>query len=181
MERLEGPVIGSRLRRWLQNPYRILSWIGLGRGATFLDIGCGRGFLTIPAAYLVGPEGRIYAVDKSEKYLDELDARIRSLGLGNVKLLKTDASELDGVPDQGVDRACMMLSLHHIDEREKALLTLRDKMRKDSSLLVVDPIRGRMLGHGTDPAEMLKLFERLGYRLSLYRKGLITYTAIFAL
>jgi ubiquinone/menaquinone biosynthesis C-methylase UbiE len=179
VERLEGPVIGSRLRHIIQNPYKILLWIRLGRGDRFLDIGCGRGFLTIPAAYLVGPGGRVYAVDKSQEYLGELDGRIRSLGLSNVKTLATDAAELEGVPDNAVDKACMMLSLHHIERREKALSILREKMVEGSSILVVDPIRSRMLGHGTAPSETLKLFERHGYGLSYFRKGLITWAAVF--
>jgi SAM-dependent methyltransferase len=50
-------VIGSRVRSWLQDPYKILSSLGLSRGHVFLDIGCGTGFLTFPASTVVGDKG----------------------------------------------------------------------------------------------------------------------------
>jgi len=177
---VEGPLIGSRLRRWLQNPYKILELLGLGRGHTFLDIGCGRGFLTLPAAHIVGDEGRVYAVDTSPDYLDELRRHVKKLGLGNVEVIETDAAELDGVPDMTVDRAALMLSLHHINRKADALSLLLGKLRPDASVLVMDPIKSRMLGHGTEPEEMLNLFKRLGYGVSYYRKGLVTWAAILA-
>ncbi|MEM3096212.1 MAG: methyltransferase domain-containing protein, partial [Nitrososphaerota archaeon] len=138
MERFEGPVIGSRIRRWIQNPYKLLALLELGRGQSFLDIGCGRGFLTLPAAHIVGAEGRVYAVDTSAKYLTELRKRVKSLNLSNVSILETDASELDGVLHKSVDKAAMMLSLHHIERKRTALTVLREKLREGSSILVVD-------------------------------------------
>ncbi len=180
MKRAEGPVIGSRLRRRLQNPYKLLESIGLASGHNFLDIGCGRGFLTLPAAHLVGVEGRVYAVDTSPDYLDDLRRQVEKLGLKNVEIIQTDAAELNGVPEMGVNRAAMIFSLHHIDRLDDALSLLHRKLRPDASIIVVDPIKSRMLGHGTRPEEMLNLFKKLGYSVNYFRKGIFTWTAILA-
>ena len=180
MKRAEGPVIGSRLRRWLQNPYKILARLGLDRGHTFLDIGCGRGFLTLPAAHIVGWEDRVYAVDISSDHLDELRLHVKKLGLGNVEVIQTDAVELDGIPEMTVDRAALIFSLHHIERRADALSTLLRKLRPGASIIIVDPIKSRMLGHGTQPEEMLRLFKNVGYTINYYGKGLVTWTAILA-
>ena len=48
--------------RW-QNPESILSELGLHSGCTFIDVGCGEGFFALPACELVGPKGKVYAVD----------------------------------------------------------------------------------------------------------------------
>ena len=45
-------------RRTWQNPEEILTAIGLKAGQTLIDIGCGEGFFTLPAARIVGPNGR---------------------------------------------------------------------------------------------------------------------------
>lgn len=44
-------------RRRLQNPEEVLKDIGLKSGFTFVDMGCGEGFFTIPAARIVGKGG----------------------------------------------------------------------------------------------------------------------------
>ena len=55
----------DRRRKW-QNPEDILREIGLETGMTFLDIGCGNGFFTLPAARMVGPAGQVYGLDSGE-------------------------------------------------------------------------------------------------------------------
>jgi predicted methyltransferase len=46
--------------KW-QDPEAILTEIGLKAGMTFLDIGCGDGFFALPAAEMVGQNGKIFA------------------------------------------------------------------------------------------------------------------------
>ena len=46
-----------------RNPHKLLKAAELKPGQKVLEVGCGPGFFTIPAAKLVGKEGFIYAVD----------------------------------------------------------------------------------------------------------------------
>ncbi len=49
---------------WLfKNPTRILRAVGVAPGQVVLDVGCGPGFFAIPAAKLVGPRGKVLALD----------------------------------------------------------------------------------------------------------------------
>jgi len=50
-------------RRQWQDPDTILSSIGLASGMVFIDVGCGDGYFALPAARMVGPRGKVYAVD----------------------------------------------------------------------------------------------------------------------
>ena len=45
------------------NPYKLLNAAGLKPGQKVLEVGCGPGFFTIPAAKIVGAEGVVYALD----------------------------------------------------------------------------------------------------------------------
>jgi ubiquinone/menaquinone biosynthesis C-methylase UbiE len=58
LARLESP----DRRRW-QDPERLWKEVGLLPGETVVDVGAGTGYFALPAARLVGPKGRVYAVD----------------------------------------------------------------------------------------------------------------------
>jgi len=75
----------TKRRAW-QNPETILQEIGLRSGSVFMDMGCGDGFFSIPAARTVGSEGRVYAVDVDEGSVKRIMQRASREGLLNVIL-----------------------------------------------------------------------------------------------
>jgi 2-polyprenyl-3-methyl-5-hydroxy-6-metoxy-1,4-benzoquinol methylase len=75
-----GYLLVSPLRRWLQDPEKILSPY-IREGMTVLDIGPGMGFFTIPAARMVGDGGTVIAVDLQEKMLKSLVKRAEKAGV----------------------------------------------------------------------------------------------------
>ncbi len=166
-------VIGSRVRSWLQDPYKILSYLGLSRGHVFLDIGCGTGFLTFPASSVVGDEGVVYAVDVDERYLEEVRRKAARHGVRNVKVVMTPAERLDGLPPKSVDRAVMMFSLHHIGDRVKAFRRVRNVLKYGGLLYIHDPISSRMLGHGTRPEKVLKELIETGFETRKFRRDFL--------
>jgi len=52
-----------RLRDLIKPPYNLLKTIGLEPGMTVLDYGCGPGGFALAAARIVGPQGKVIAVD----------------------------------------------------------------------------------------------------------------------
>ncbi|MFZ2016947.1 MAG: class I SAM-dependent methyltransferase [Nocardioides sp.] len=71
-------------------------------GERLVDVGCGRGALTFPAARAVGPEGRVTAADISPTMLDLTRRAAEEDGLSQVEtvLVTPDALGLtDGVAD----------------------------------------------------------------------------------
>jgi ubiquinone/menaquinone biosynthesis C-methylase UbiE len=71
-------------RKEWQDPDRILTSIGVKRGMVFMDIGCGEGYFTLPAARMVGPEGSVYAVDIDIDAIDQLTRTATTEGLLNI-------------------------------------------------------------------------------------------------
>jgi ubiquinone/menaquinone biosynthesis C-methylase UbiE len=76
----------GRQRRTWQNPEAILTGIGLAPHQTFVDVGCGDGFFSIPAAKIVGPLGRVYGIDIDAGALDRLRSKAHGEGLANIFL-----------------------------------------------------------------------------------------------
>lgn len=59
-------------------------------GQTVLDVGCGPGYASLDLAESVGPQGRVEAVDKSERFLNTLREISAERGLHNVNLHSAD-------------------------------------------------------------------------------------------
>ena len=86
-----GLVMSSRLRHRLLDPVKTLNGAGLKSGQTVLEVGCGTGFFTIPAARLIGEHGKLLAMDVMTSYLDLVSEKVRAAKLTNVRILKQNA------------------------------------------------------------------------------------------
>jgi SAM-dependent methyltransferase len=73
-------------------PRAVAAWrrAGFTAGQTLIDIGSGPGYATLDLAELVGPRGRVIAIDRSRRFLDSLDARRRARGIDNVTAVEAD-------------------------------------------------------------------------------------------
>jgi len=86
-----GAIMGSRLRRWLMNPMKTLRGADIQPGQTVLEVGCGTGFFTIPAAKLIGDEGCLVAMDALSDFIKQVSKKVQSADLKNVRVVKRDA------------------------------------------------------------------------------------------
>ncbi len=67
----------------------ILKRVGIEKGQTVLDFGCGGGNYTIPAAKIIGNKGKVYAVDEDGYKLKDLQEKAKSANLHNIETIKT--------------------------------------------------------------------------------------------
>jgi demethylmenaquinone methyltransferase/2-methoxy-6-polyprenyl-1,4-benzoquinol methylase len=86
-----GVMMESRLRQWLMNPVKTLRGAGIEPGQAVLEVGCGTGFFTIPAAQLIGDQGCLVAMDVLSKYIERVLKKVQAADLKNVRVVKRDA------------------------------------------------------------------------------------------
>jgi len=72
---------------------RLLALAGLAPGMCVLDVGCGAGAVSIPAARAVAPGGRVTGIDLAGPMLIRARQAALAEGLTNVVFLNVDASE----------------------------------------------------------------------------------------
>ncbi len=89
---------------YFRNPQRLLKAAGLKPGQKVLEVGCGPGFFTIPAAKIVGEEGVVYAVDVHPLAIERVKEKIEREGIKNITPILANASDT-GLPDQSIDLA----------------------------------------------------------------------------
>jgi SAM-dependent methyltransferase len=87
--------LGLQHRAWQQCTQSAWQTAGIGPGQTILDVGCGPGYATLDLAKLVGSTGRVVAIDKSEKFLNALEAEHRRRGLDNITVYRADLDDAD--------------------------------------------------------------------------------------
>jgi len=100
--------------------------IGIRRGQTILDFGCGSGAYAIPAARIVGEQGRVYALDKDKEALDELMQKAESAGLKNIERMDTSGELEIELTDESVDVVLLFDVFHSFffpqaDDRRRLL------------------------------------------------------------
>ena len=74
---------------------RLLALAGVAAGERMLDVAAGSGALAMSAAQAVGAEGRVVAIDLSERMLARLEAKIAQFGIANVDIHHMDGTALD--------------------------------------------------------------------------------------
>jgi ubiquinone/menaquinone biosynthesis C-methylase UbiE len=129
--------IMNPLRRLQHNPQKILGPY-LKPGMTMMDVGCGMGWFSVPAAGMVGEKGRIIAVDLQQKMLDGLVRRAKKAGVAD--RIETHRCEIDrlGVQVQ-VDFALAFAMVHEVPDAPRLLAEIRDSLRPGGRLLLAEP------------------------------------------
>jgi cyclopropane fatty-acyl-phospholipid synthase-like methyltransferase len=107
------------MRRWMQNPEELLAPY-VREGMTVLEPGPGMGFFTLPLARMVGPAGRVIAVDIQARMLDSLRRRAAKAGLAeriDARLVHPDSLGIDDLTD-AVDFVLAFAMVHEMPSVE---------------------------------------------------------------
>ena len=120
---------------------KLLKRIGIGRGQTVLDFGCGYGIYTIPVARIVGEQGRVYALDKDKEALDALRQKAKSACLINIERMETTGELEIGLADESVDVVLLFDVFHSFyfpktDDRRRLLGEIRRVMKPSAFLSI---------------------------------------------
>jgi SAM-dependent methyltransferase len=93
------------LQHIVWRPRALDAWqrAGFTVGQTLIDVGCGPGHASVDLAQIVGPSGRVLALERSRRFLDALEetARLRGLGQVTTHELDLDHAELPSVEADG--------------------------------------------------------------------------------
>ena len=96
----------------IRNPRKLLRAAGVEQGLKVLEVGCGPGFFTIPAAEIVGDSGHVYAIDIHPRAVERVKQKIANRGINHVTVLGANASDT-GLPNGSIDIA-FVFGLRHV-------------------------------------------------------------------
>jgi len=135
-----GYLLLNPLRKLLENPDKILGRF-VREGMVVLEPGCGMGYFTLPLARMVGPKGRVVAVEIQSKMLSILERRARKPALLDRIELHQAGAEGPGVQDLsgGVDFAVALHTVHEIPDQSSFFNEVWRALKPGGKLLVVEP------------------------------------------
>jgi 2-polyprenyl-3-methyl-5-hydroxy-6-metoxy-1,4-benzoquinol methylase len=148
---------------------RMLANMGIEPGMTVCDLGCGNGFHTLKMAPLVGPRGRILAVDIQPEMLAMLRARMESEGVENITPILASAHD-PRLPQQSVDLILLVDVYHEFSHPEYMLRAMHAALKPNGRIVLVEyraedasvPIKPL---HKMSKRQIMREFPANGFRL----------------
>lgn len=135
----------SSLSFLLENPFMnrvagaqvLLDRAGVYAGMRVLDVGCGPGRITLPAAQRVGAEGEVVALDIQEAMLHRVQKKIKTQQVSNIHLLHAGAG--DGKTESAsFDRAFLVTVLGEIPDKVAALREIHRALKPGGVLSITE-------------------------------------------
>ena len=113
-----------------------LTELPIAPGSRGLDVGCGVGLYTLWLAEMVGPQGRVVAIDTSPERVADTEQRVQTSPMSDRIIVRQgDGTHLDE-PGQSVDWIWCGDVLHHIDAAVKALKAFRRVLRPGGTIII---------------------------------------------
>ena len=129
-------------------------------GMSVADIGAGNGYYTVRLAPLVGPQGRVLAEDIIPATRDRLAQRVQRENLDNVAVMLGTPAD-PALPAGSFDRIFLVHMYHEVTEPYEFLWNLREGLKPDGLVIVVDSDRP-VKRHGMPPGQLMCEFAALG-------------------
>lgn len=120
---------------WARYGRRTVERLSLRRGAHVLDVCCGTGASALPAAQVVGPEGKVIAVDLADELLKLGQAKAQTAGLQCVEFRRGDMTCL-GFPDHHFDAVVCVFGIFFVPDMETQVAELWRMVRPNGQLAI---------------------------------------------
>ena len=152
---------------------KMIASLELKPGEKVADIGSGPGYFSFQFAKLVGPEGKVYAIDNNDDHLVYLKKVIAALHVPNVTPVMPREGNI-GVPEK-VDLVYMCSLYHNLyaimtdEERAELIDSVKAVMKPGARFVLADngPVDGKLPYHGPYIARdlIIQQFSHLGFEL----------------
>jgi len=102
---------------------------GFGAGQHVADLGSGPGFSALDLAQLVGPSGRVTALDKASPYLEFLHGEAKRRRVTNIETVEADMTKLDAL-EKPLDGAfCRFFLAFLVADLERVLRSIHRSLK----------------------------------------------------
>ncbi|SEF63932.1 Methyltransferase domain-containing protein [Caloramator fervidus] len=163
LKKLDNPT-----RRKYMPPYKTLERFGLKlKGEeTFLDVGCGIGYFTIPAAKILS-KGKSIGIDISEEMLNY--AKERAKDIDNIEFKQCFEYEFP-IESNSINYVMLSNVLHEIEDKKKFLKEVKRTLKNNGQVFIIEWKKintnyGPPFDHRISKEEVIEIFKTMGFEL----------------
>jgi ubiquinone/menaquinone biosynthesis C-methylase UbiE len=153
--------LGLQHRLWSELTFACWYRCGIRPGAAVLDVGSGPGYTVFDLVPLVGPGGRIIAVDESERFLEYIRARAELLGIDTIETRVADVQEMS-LPAESVDVAYARWVLCFVPRPEAVIARVARTLKPGGIFAVQDYIHWAALTLSPKSEAFLRVMPAVG-------------------
>jgi SAM-dependent methyltransferase len=136
---------------------------GFAPGQHIADIGSGPGFAALDLARLVGPGGRVTALDRSRRFLDVLGAAARAQAIATIGTVAHDLDDDRALPVDAIDGVWLRWALAFVRDPRTLLERIADRMRTPAAFAIheyFDYATWRMMPPNDDLNDFVRVVMR---------------------
>lgn len=142
---------------------RVMDILKITEGKNVADIGAGSGWFTTRAAKRVGEQGKVFAVEINQEFINYINERAKKENFKNIQTVLGTEND-PKLPANSVDACLILKTYHEIGEPIKVLQNLKKSFKKDALLGIIDR-NGKGDDHGIDKEKVIEEAKRAGFVL----------------
>lgn len=119
---------------------QIADSLGLKPGQAVADIGAGTGFFSFLFANRVGTDGKVYALEISDRFIEHIRDEAKSKKMAQV-VAKKSGTESISMPENSLDVAFICDTYHHFEDPAAVMKSVHKALKKGGRVFVVEIIR----------------------------------------
>lgn len=139
-----------------QKPAEVVEYLGLQPGQVVADLGAASGYFSRPLAKAVGPTGWVFAVEVEPGFFGPLHELAAKAGIHNLATVLASADD-PHLPEASTDVVFICDTLHHIDGRAAYYQKLKQALKPNGRIVVVDFFPDRDIPVGPKKSERLSV------------------------
>lgn len=136
----------------------LLGPVGVREGETVIDFGCGPGYVASQLARLVGPSGRVHAVDVNEAFVARTNEVAAQSGRSAIVTAHYCPDEQLPLGDGTADRAYAKNVLEYVPDVHAVLTELHRALRPGATMVASDSDFGFVVCEPLSPDEVIEIF-----------------------
>jgi ubiquinone/menaquinone biosynthesis C-methylase UbiE len=151
---------------------RVFEAAALRAGHTFCEVGAGRGDVSVAAAEVVGPTGRVFTSELPAR-LKALQDRVAATGAAHITVVSGEATKTN-FPDGTCDAVLLADVYHHLTDPAAMNQAIARALKPQGRLVIVDftppgkeaaapADRGKDGMHGVYPATVIRELKEAGF------------------
>jgi ubiquinone/menaquinone biosynthesis C-methylase UbiE len=139
-----------------EQPQLVIDALEIKPGQTIADLGAGSGYYSFRIAPLVGPAGKVLAIDIEPRMLEAIAERARREHVGNVATVHSSAQDPNLAPGS-VDLLFMVDVYHELEYPYEMMTTVRAALKRGGRVALVEY-------RGEDPDVLIKPLHKMSER-----------------